>query len=301
MVHGKSIRIYLEEGTNNGLVISEIVNWTGEVTSFPRSKLKQFIQVGNEKPGIYFLINKETQEVYIGESDNVAKRLSQHEKDTLKGFWETTCVVTSKDQNLTKSHIRYLESRLIGLVQDSELYTSKNGNSGSQTIMNLPKADISDMEFFLAQMQIVLPVLGLVFLETGRVSHDELLRKQQTEHGNSGVKIAKFILKQKDIVAYAQEINGDFIVMKGSKVASSLSLAAKKHNYIINLRPKLFEKNIIDTQTFEFVQDYKFNSPSAAAAIVAGRGANGRLMWKLQENEHITYGQWQEEQLPNFM
>tara|TARA_R110002095_G_scaffold209010_2_gene195145 strand:- start:151 stop:387 length:237 start_codon:yes stop_codon:yes gene_type:complete len=60
--------------------------------------------------------------VYIGESDDVAKRLNQHNQPEGKGgkdFWERVCLITSKDQNLTKSHVKFLESRLIALAKQS--------------------------------------------------------------------------------------------------------------------------------------------------------------------------------------
>jgi hypothetical protein len=43
----------------------------------------------------------------------------------------------------------------------------------------------------------------------------------------------------------------------------------------------------------EFTRDYAFSSPSAAAAIVAGRSANGRTHW-LDEKSGLSYGAWQE-------
>ena len=69
-----------------------------------------------DRTGIYFLTgpdreDSDTLQIYIGESDNVRKRLVQHSKDENKDFWERTCVVTSKDRNITKAHARYLEFR----------------------------------------------------------------------------------------------------------------------------------------------------------------------------------------------
>ena len=37
----------------------------------------------------------------------------------MMGVWERTVVIVSKDENLTKSHVRYLESRLITMAQDA--------------------------------------------------------------------------------------------------------------------------------------------------------------------------------------
>ena len=42
--------------------------------------------------------------------------IATHEADEAKDFWTRTVVVTSKDENLTKAHVRYLESRLVQIA-----------------------------------------------------------------------------------------------------------------------------------------------------------------------------------------
>ncbi|MOA40541.1 hypothetical protein D3C78_1624280 [compost metagenome] len=45
-----------------------------------------------------------------------------------------------------------------------------------------------------------------------------------------------------------------------------------------------------------FSDDYAFSSPSAAAAVVCGRSANGRISWMV-EGSDVTYAAWQDQQL----
>ena len=45
-----------------------------------------------------------------------------------------------------------------------------------------------------------------------------------------------------------------------------------------------------------FGEDQSFSSPSAAAAVVSGRSANGRISWKA-EGSGMTYGEWQDQQV----
>jgi hypothetical protein len=47
-----------------------------------------------------------------------------------------------------------------------------------------------------------------------------------------------------------------------------------------------------DPEYLVFVEDIPFSSPSAAAAVVAGRNSNGRLRWKLSDGR--TYADWQD-------
>ena len=44
MSQGRSIRLFLVDGTPNGLLTAEIMNWTGHVLTGPRSKLAELVQ-----------------------------------------------------------------------------------------------------------------------------------------------------------------------------------------------------------------------------------------------------------------
>jgi hypothetical protein len=49
-----------------------------------------------------------------------------------------------------------------------------------------------------------------------------------------------------------------------------------------DLREKLIASGVLSQEgkCYQFTQDYSFSSPSTAAAVVMGRGANGRIEWK---------------------
>ena len=91
----------------------------------PRSQLDQLSKREEvRRTGVYLLVGPDPDDpsrqlVYVGESDNVLKRLLSHNRKDAKVFWERTVVIVSKVENLTKSHVRYLESRLIKLAQDA--------------------------------------------------------------------------------------------------------------------------------------------------------------------------------------
>ena len=55
-------------------------------------------------------------------------------------------------------------------------------------------------------------------------------------------------------------------------------------------------KAVADGDLRTFTADYAFSSPSAAAAVVAGRNANGRTSW-VTEKDGQTYGAWQDRQV----
>ncbi len=122
MSYGRSIRLFLVDDTPNGLMTAEIMNWTGHVLMGPRSKLSELVQRPEcGRTGVYFLVGPDPEggfrpQVYVGESDDVGSRLQNHNRPEEKGgkdFWEKVCLVTNKGQNLTKAHVKYLESTLI--------------------------------------------------------------------------------------------------------------------------------------------------------------------------------------------
>ncbi len=178
MTQGRSIRLFLVDGTPNGLLTAEIMNWTGHVLTGPRTKLPELVQRPEcGRTGIYFLVgpdpdNSLRSQVYIGESDDVGTRLKQHNRPEDKGgkdFWEKVCLVTSKDQNLTKAHVKHLESLLI--QNAGEVGRCKLMNGTAHDYVNLPESDRADMAFFVEQVRTVLPVLSFDFLrETSRPS-----------------------------------------------------------------------------------------------------------------------------------
>jgi hypothetical protein len=302
---GRSVRLFLVEGNPLGLVAAEIVNWTGHVLSGPRSGLSKFLARPElDRTGIYFLFGPDPEDpdtamVYVGESDNVRKRLAQHNKDDTKGFWERTCVVTSKDQNITKAHARYLESRLIAIARDVGRATLSNTTEPPP--IALPEADQSDMEFFIEQIRLVLPVLGFEFLRSRpKPSRSADLSKPGTAADAALAPVFQIISKKLGVEAQAQEIDGEFVVLAGSRAIGSWKQAPSAAHSYGKLREKLISQGKLvpttNSDLVRFVEDTPFSSPSAASAVIYGRADNGRTSWRVK-GSNITYADWQEQQV----
>ncbi|MEO1853372.1 GIY-YIG nuclease family protein [Chromohalobacter sp.] len=310
MIQGRSIRLFLVDGVPNGLLTAEIMNWTGHVLTGPRSKLSELVQRPEcGRTGIYFLVGTDPDGdlrplVYIGESDDVATRLKQHNRPEEKGgkdFWEKVCLVTSKDQNLTKAHVKFLESLLI--QNAGAMGRCKLANGTAHEYIGLPESDRADMAFFMEQIRTVLPVLGLDFLRsTAKPSSNQqpepFTPAQPESHPLAGAENPrlKMEVKKHNIVAFAQEFDGEFVVLEGSLARGEwIDL---KHNYR-HLYKQLCDEGVLvdDGNGFKtFVRDYGFTSPSPAAAIVAGRAANGRMDWKVEATGQ-SYADWQDQQV----
>ncbi|MBI5164356.1 MAG: GIY-YIG nuclease family protein [Magnetospirillum sp.] len=301
MTKGRSIRLFLADGNPGGIITAEIMNWTGHVMFAPRSRLADLIRRPEAgRTGVYFLTGSDPEGawplVYVGETDNVGKRLAQHNKDESKEFWDRACVITSKDHNLTKAHVLYLESRLIAIATQAGRAKLVNGTAPEYG--QLSEADIADMEFFIEQVRIVLPVLGLEFLrEAPKVSAAPSATEAVGPETPVQSPLFEIISRKHDLNAEAREVDGDFIVLAGSLARKEWS-GMEGHSYQGLYHQLVASGTLVPNGTghLVFKQDTVFRSPSAAAAVVFGRASNGRKEWCVKGTRK-TYADWQEEQV----
>ena len=74
MAYGKSIELFLANGTADSLIIAELSNWNGKAIKIPRIEVADCKRDDINGAGVYFLFCKEeddTDFVYIGESETV--------------------------------------------------------------------------------------------------------------------------------------------------------------------------------------------------------------------------------------
>ncbi len=148
------------------------------------------------------------------------------------------------------------------------------------------------MEYFIAQAKIILPVLGVNIL---RVPAAAAVTAQGVAPDPATVAspTLELQLKKEGITAAAREIDGEFTVLEGSRAHSSRAGVQPAYQA---LREKLLQDAVLvpdhDGRTLRFTRDQVFSSPSAAAAVVVGRAANGRNDWKIQ-GTGVSYGNWQ--------
>jgi hypothetical protein len=291
---GKTIRLFLSNGNPIGILSAEIMNWTGSVFSCPRSMLNDLSNREEVKrAGVYVLVGEgessvERERIYIGESDNVLSRLLQHRRDDFD-FWNRAIIITSKDSNLTKAHIRYLESKLIELASTTKRAEIENSTYPSG--IYLPESDTADMDFFLEQIQILLPLLGLSF--SNPLPDLDNLEKLDKDDKPTIYEITKLGLSAKAI-----EIGSDFIVLKGSTIRKENTPSLRK-SYAEMRKDLIAEGLFVNSENTDFwitSENIIFSSPSYAASIVTGSQQNGRIEWKV-EGKQIPYGEWQEQQI----
>lgn len=274
---GKKLTVYMIDGTAYGPRLSEIGNWVGKAIYSPRASINKILNRQEfDNPGVYCLKGDPSNEtyderIYIGEAENIKNRLKQHLGDPNKDFKELIFFV-SKDELLTKTQIRYLESRLVQLALEAKTAQIDNGNSPS--LPTLHEADISDMEYFLDQIKLILPVMGFKFLISSTIKPDT---DSQSESTN--VIHETYFIKTRSYKAQMLETDQGYIVTKGSEAKKTLSNSCTET--YINMRRKLVETEIMieDKDKLVFAEDTVFNSPSAASNMILGRNSNGFTEW----------------------
>jgi hypothetical protein len=268
-----TVKIFLTKGSPTSVRTAEISNWTGKAVAGPRSQIEDMLKREEAaKPGVYFLtgINPDTgrDRVYIGEAEVIRNRVKGHlDRD----FWKTLVFFVSKDENLTKAHIKYLEGRLIETARDVGRFELENSQgSGS----HLPESDAADMDIFLYRMEQLLPILGQEFL------------KPVVKKGTKSKKAGLLFCEIKGLKATGRQTDNGFVVLKGSEAVLNERPSTQKYQYAANLRAGLLSDGIIEEKDDRliFLADHEFSSPSAAAAVIHGGQANGLTAWKDSKN-----------------
>ncbi len=278
------------DGTAYGPRLSEIGNWVGKAIYSPRASVNKIMNRPEfDNPGIYCLKGDPTDEafdekIYIGEAENIKTRLKQHLSDPNKDFKELIFFV-SKDELLTKTQIRYLESRLVQIALEAKTAQIDNGNSPS--LPTLHEADISDMEYFLEQIKLILPVMGFKFLISSTVSSDSNLVMSTKDEVHE-----TYFIKTRTFKATMTETDQGYIVAKGSEAKKLLSNSCTETYR--NMRRKLVETEIMieNGDMLVFAEDAVFNSPSAASNMILGRNSNGFTEWVNKQG--LTFKEVQE-------
>jgi hypothetical protein len=297
---GRSIRIFLVDGAASGLRTAELGLSTIKALVVPRASLSASTKRTEvQRTGVYILIGRDSDKsgvlkVYFGEGDTVLTRLSAHDKDPDKDYWEDAVVFVSKDENLTKAHGRYLESRLIRLAVDAKRCTVTNSTQPPEQ-GKLPEADEVEMEEFITQARLLLGTLGYDLF-----SPIQEPPKAAISHAAVSPAAIELTYSGEGFLAtcFVDTNSGQFVVRRDSKArkqeAPSLQQTYK------DLRAHLIETGVLaqDTDGLRFTQDYPFSAITRAAQVVSGTPVNGRTVWKLKDGSK-TFAEWQDEQLAN--
>lgn len=274
MAYGKTIELFLVNGTADSLITAELSNWNGKAIKIPRTEVPGCSREDLRGIGIYFLIcqgEDGIDSVYIGEAEVIHERLKQHIADHQSGkekyYWHTAIAFIGRDLN--KALIRFLENRLVEIARESGQYSVLTKNTYKNTV--LKESQIASMEEFVENVKVLMSALGykvLVPVPQATVNTTYLYCK------GSGANAKGFVS------------SGGFTVLKGSVVSTHTVPSMEVHaKSMFKLRNAMEKEGIIVGGTF--TRDYEFTSPSAASTVVLGRSSNGNVDWRVADGTKL--------------
>ena len=271
-----TIKLFLPRGDAKSLRTAEISNWTGKAVAAPRTELDELLAREElEKAGVYILIGSDpltnAARAYIGEAEVIRERLKQHKT---KEFWVSAIVFVSKDENLTKAHVRFLENRLLAEAAQIGRFTLEQNQAGGS---KLPESDREDMEVFLARIRQLLPVLGSDILAP--------IAQPAANAQPGGVLFCRI----KGAEARGQRTANGFVVFHDSTAVLEERPSAESYPYALVQRKKLIADGslIQDGGFLIFTKDAEFSSPSGAAVVIHGGSVNGLTAWKTKDGKSL--------------
>ena len=263
----KTLQVFLPEGTPAGIQIAELTTRIVQAISVPRTHLKLFYNRQESLyVGTYFLFGGEDDGskplAYIGQTEDLKKRLRQHDAD--KEFWTTAVILISRTQLFTQAHIKWLEWHSISKAKEANRYQLENGNQGSEPfVTEAMQADLWEI------------------FETGSLLIQSLgypIFKPLIPEADGGKKKDAWYLSRRGAKATATFTSEGLVVHKGSTCSKDFTPSTKDAQFA-KRREKMVADGIIG-ENLVFAEDYRFESPSGAAAVISGRHANGWIEWK---------------------
>lgn len=273
----RTIQIFLPTGDPSGIRIAEITTSIIRLIEVPRSELSDFLQMPEAKQvGVYFLIGRENKdEVYVGQSGDVGGRLVQHHKEEKKD-WERALVLVSMTNNLTQTHVLYLESLSIEKAKVCNRYEVTNSNGGQKPHTPLPlKADCHEVY-----------EIGSLLLATLGYPIFEKLVETSKNH-----KQDLFYCMRSGVKAKAYYTSEGMVVLKGS--TAPFEVKRKTSSKQVEMRDQFIQKGILKREgnMVVFEKDYLFNSPSGASALLVLQASNGWVDWKTNKGQTLSDAQ----------
>ena len=270
MAYGKSIELFLANGTADSLIIAELSNWNGKAIKIPRIEVPTCNRDDFAQAGVYFLFCKEddgSDSVYIGEAENIKERLVQHIRDYQaekeKYYWNTAVIFIGRDLN--KALIRYLENRFVEIARSCHRYTVLTKNTYKNTVMK--ESQIAAMEEFLDNVKILINALGYKVLEP-------LLHSDSTDP--TIVDDVLLYINKGTAIATGKVTSEGFVVLKGSTINEKMSTKSLGTG-VVKLREKYLSDGKVKNLTT--TEDILFSSSSAAADFILGYSVSGPRTW----------------------
>ena len=258
---GKTVTTYLIDGDPKDTQYSFISNKICQMFVVPRSNLTYLNEQEKlHKPAFYILIGEDEAtkpQAYIGETENFRERVKDH--DNKKVFWQKALIFVSKDEDMTKADVQYLEYKAITLAKKSNSFILDE-NKQTPKSPNMPEHQRDAMDEFFEDIKFLTSFMGCNIFEVSEPIVEHL-----------------FYTKGRGCNAKGFYNSSGFTVLKGSIIANScVSSFSWKDR-----REKMLNEYIsVENGLLILDSDKTFSSPSTAADFCIGSSNNGWLVWK---------------------
>ncbi len=280
------------DGDPEGRMMCELSNWNGKAYRIPRGKVKDCSDREDlESTSVYLLFGKMESttlkpKVYIGETEYAVSRLVSHVKE--KDFWNEAVVFISKDDNLNKAHIKYLESRLYEIALQAGRYELVNDKTPTRSAIS--ESDQAEMEEFLEYIKLLVNTMGFRVFEPliHKKGEDSATKVFSESNKLFETNDCFYIKAARGADGRGKRVTDGFVVLAGSEIAKEIVPSCPKGTQL--LRDELIDGGIIAAKAnaLVFEQDHLFSSPSSAAGLIMGRSANGLKEWKDSKGNDLS-------------
>jgi len=241
-------------------------------------------------PGIYILVGKRlsdnNESVYIGQSDNVAKRLYQHkggkDGEKIKGklFWNECMAFVTSDNQMQKGHAEYLEAAFCKLVYEANRYILENENKPSDR--NISEGDQIFCDDFTEDCDLLSQLMGFPIFVSREEEKDDIISSSNKQIIDNSARKGYEDVKYVCATGYSCETadaNRGFVVLENSIISKEVSKKASPT--IKKLRRDLTKRGYIKEENGKLVfkREFLFESGGIAASFVLGRTASSKE-WK---------------------
>ena len=262
--------------------------------------------------GVYFLFGyvEGQKSVYVGEAEDVYRRLTQHIPEKDGYIWDNAVVFIASDIGvLDKARVKYLENRFYNIIKDANSYRLLNRNEPTKSTITKYSEDA--MEVVIDNIKLIIPVLGytpfknrisesVAAIKNNSNSRDTPFENLISESEFSSENEEIFYIKNTKLQAKCRfnldiyMFNSDnpqsglmpFTLLKGSQISNVKSSLRKS---LKQLRQECIDSNAIKDGILQ--KDLRcFDSASYVAGFVLGRSSNGSI--ELRTNDGQTFKDW---------
>lgn len=313
MSYGKSITVYLMDGESSQRYQVTLDNWNIKAYKIPVGLVAASNSLDSiHTAGVYFLFGyvEGQKSVYVGEAEDVYRRLTQHIPEKDGYIWDNAVVfIASEIGVLDKARVKYLENRFYNIIKDANSYRLLNRNEPTKSTITKYSEDA--MEVVIDNIKLIIPVLGytpfknrisesVAAIKNNSNSRDTPFENLISESEFSSENEEIFYIKNTKLQAKCRfnldiyMFNSDnpqsglmpFTLLKGSQISNVKSSLRKS---LKQLRQECIDSNVIKDGILQ--KDLRcFDSASYVAGFVLGRSSNGSI--ELRTNDGQTFKDW---------